>query len=245
MSPRCGFVRWTMLREIGESLHLIESAAAQSGFGTEFPSGEDLEIQVPRSLRKRRKAVGMTGSASLSPLGTDIIWTTADPSPRHHEHLLEIEEILPRGVMHYHGLVEAAVRAGFSFTGKRTLREIASVLGRHEMVRTAGKGHLEDQPAYILLTDQRLLIVDIGDPGLAPLLDIPHGSIISITLGKKVTGETLRLALPGSFIDISRLGHGEGHSIANSFREVMKAMSGPPAALTSRGSQPARSQSRR
>jgi hypothetical protein len=227
MTPRPGFIRWTMLRDISETLHLIDQAAAQSGFSTEARRGAELRIQVPRSLRKRRTALDITGAASVSPLGTGITWTTGDSSTRHQEHLLEIEENLPRGVMHYHGLVEAAERAGFSFPGKRTLREIASLLGRHEIVRATGEGHLGDQPAYVLLTDQHFLVVDSGDPGLAPLLDMPHGSIISITLGKKVTGETLRLTLQESAIDISRLGHGEGHNIVNSFREVMKTMSGP------------------
>lgn len=222
MTTPSGYVRWTMLRDVAEALPLISCAAAQQGFASEFPVPAALRIHVPHSLRTRRKATEITGFASKSLLGTDIVWTTGDPASRHYEHLLEIEETLPPGTMYYQGLVEAAANAGFSFTGTAHLRDLVSALNREETVRAAGQGHLGDRPADVLLTDNRLVVLDKDDPGTRPLLDAAYGSIASLTLGKKVSGETLLVALPAMSIEISRLGHGEGHGITTSFRESLR-----------------------
>lgn len=49
-------------------------------------------------------------------------------------------------------------------------------------------------------------------------LELP--SIESILLGKRTSGETLRIMLPGRDLEISRLGHGAGHGISKTLREI-------------------------
>ena len=50
-------------------------------------------------------------------MGQIVAWT-ADPGPLNHEHLASIEETLPESVMDYHGLEDAALRAGLSLGGR-------------------------------------------------------------------------------------------------------------------------------
>lgn len=70
------------------------------------------------------------------------------------------------------------------------------------------------------MTDQRLLLVK-DDALDAPRLDAPLDSIGGLVLGKKSTGETLRIRLGPATVTISHLGHGEGHGITAKFRERM------------------------
>jgi hypothetical protein len=63
-------------------------------------------------------------------------------------------------------------------------------------------------------------VIEASGLGSRTLFDAPHGSIEALSLGKRTTGETLRIVLPQGPIMISRLGHGEGHGIVKSYKEV-------------------------
>ena len=214
-------VLWTMLTGIDATLDHIRGAAVESGFRAASCDEDRINIEVPFSFRKRRRTARLTATVVPSARGTDVAWT-ADAGPLNHEHLAHIEETLPKGVMHYHGLEDAALRAGLSLGG-RTLRAVARALARDETVRAIGRGHLNEAAAYIVLTTRRLLVIEASGPGSRTLLDALHGSIESLSLGKRSTGETLRVVLPAGPIVISRLGHGEGHGIVKSFREEKKS----------------------
>ena len=78
-----------------------------------------------------------------------------------------IEETLPEGVMYYHGLEDAALRAGLSLGGRTTLRVIVRALARDETVRAIGKGHLNETAGYVVLTTRRLLVIEASGLGSA------------------------------------------------------------------------------
>ncbi|AXJ08945.1 hypothetical protein CFN17_04395 [Arthrobacter sp. PM3] len=124
--------------------------------------------------------------------------------------------------MYYHGLEDSALRAGLSLGGPTTLRVIVREMARDETIRAIGMGHLDETEGYIVLTTRRLLVIEASSHGSGTLLDAPHGSIEALSLGKRITGETLRVVLPRGPVVISRLGHGEGHGIVKSFREEIK-----------------------
>jgi hypothetical protein len=214
-------VLWTMLTGVDAARDQISSAAVESGFRATSGDEERINIEVPFSLRKRRRAARLTATVWPSARGADIAWT-AVPGPMNHQYLAHIEETLPEGVMYYHGLKDAALRAGLSLGGRTELRAVVRVLARDETVRAIGKGHLNETAAYVVLTTRRLLVIEASGLGSRTLLDAPHGSIEALSLGKRITGETIRIALPPGPILISRLGHGEGHGIVKSYREDKK-----------------------
>jgi hypothetical protein len=212
---------WTMLVGVDAALDHIRRGAGEAGFRPS-PGDEDrIDIDVPFSLRKRRRAARFSGAASPSPHGATIAWT-GDLGPLNHEHLASIEEKLPDGVMHYHGLEDAALRAGLSMGGRATLRAIVRTLARDETVRSIGKGHLNETAGYVVLTTKRFLVLAASGLGSETLVDVPCESIEAPSLGKRTTGETLRIVLPQGPIVISRLGHGEGHGIVKCYREDQK-----------------------
>ncbi|SDM07771.1 PH domain-containing protein [Arthrobacter sp. ok362] len=214
-------VLWTMLTGVDAARDHIRSAAVESGFRAASFDEDCINIEVPFSLRKRRRAARLTATVWPSARGAGVAWT-ADPGALNHEYLAHIEETLPEGVMYYHGLKDAALRAGLSLGGRTELRAVVRALARDETVRAIGKGHLNETAGYIVLTTRRLLVIEASGLGSRTLLDAPHGSIEALSLGKRITGETLRVALPPGPIVISRLGHGEGHGIVKSYREEKK-----------------------
>ena len=218
-------VLWTMLTGVNAARDHIRSAAGESGFRAASLDEDRLSIQIPFSLRKRRRAVRFTATVLPSVRGANVCWT-ADQGPLNHEHLAQIEETLPEGVLNYHGLQDAASRAGLSLGGRTTLRVIVRALARDETVRAIGRGHLNETAGYVVLTTSRLLVIETSGLGSRPLLEAPHGSIEALSLGKRITGETLRVVLPPGPIVISRLGHGEGHGIVKTYREEKQERAG-------------------
>ena len=214
-------VSWTMLTGADAARDHIRGAAVESGFRTTSFDEDSINIEIPLSLRKRRRAAKLTATVRRSARGADVAWT-GDSGPLNHDHLASIEEKLPEGVMDYHGIEDAALRAGLSLGGRTELRAVIRALARDETVRAIGKGHLKETAGYIVLTTRRLLVIEASGLGSRTLLDAPHGSIEAVSLGKRITGETLRVVLPPGPIVISRLGHGEGHGIVKTYREEEK-----------------------
>lgn len=216
-----GRVRWTVLTDVEAALRLVDRAAADAGFRTERGEAEEVRVHVPRSLLHRRKAARFSGSASVSARGTEISWVTDSAGTADFEGLHNVEEKIPDGLLYYHGLQEAAGRAGLSLGGKRELRTVVSALDRNETVRAVGRGLLDDRAVFVILTDTRLLVLEKSPIRPDALLDAAHRSIKKLSLGKRTAGETLRLELQEGGCVISGLGHGEGYGIATSFREAV------------------------
>lgn len=209
-----------MLTDVEAALRLVDRAVADAGFRTTRGEEAEVRVHIPRSLLHRRKAATFSGFASASARGTEISWVTDSPGTGHFENLLIIEEKVPDGLLYYHGLREAAGRAGLSLGGKRELRTMAGALGRNETVRAVGHGRLDGKACFVILTDTRLLVLEKSPLRPNPLLDADHRSIKGLSLGKRTSGETLRLVLPEREREISGLGHGEGHGIATRFRKA-------------------------
>lgn len=213
-------VLWTMLTDAQEAFPLIHQAAVDSGFKAGSPNAPEMVIEVPRSMIRRRRRARLTGSAS--PLGrrTAIHWTSDRPHPELYSHLITLEENLPQGIMYLHGLLDAADRAGLNIDAKNR-RDIVRHLYRNELVHAAGKGELNQEPGFVVFTDRRLLFVTDPATSSALTLDMPQSTIDGLTLSKRISGEILVVTAAGKTIEISKLGHGEGHGIATSFRNTV------------------------
>lgn len=214
-------VRWKFRTDADEAITLLGQAAQINGFKS--PSLEEkgrVLIEIPRSLRKRRASSRLAGSVSQTEGGTKIIWTCGDEKHRSKELLLSLEEALPAGTLQYQGMVEAVTASGLTFEGKTIFRNVVDTLESSESVVAIGTGRLGNNTGIVGLTDRRLLFVEDGMLGRAPLLDAPLDSISTLALGKKVTGETLKVVLAQATILISHMGHSEGHGIAAKFREL-------------------------
>jgi diguanylate cyclase (GGDEF)-like protein len=221
MAAPAGAVRWTLLTDVPGALTSVSEAAAAAGFETESVTETEVRVYVPRSLLKRQRPAMLIGSLAPVARGVEISWMAGNAGALRHTHLLAIEQQLPEGAVYYHGATAAAARAGLPEPALGDLRNIAGLLSRDEIVRAMGQGHLDDKDGYVILTGHRLLVVEAGQTGSKPPLDVCLGSIERLSMGKRTTGETIRLEKAGQTTEISRLGHGEGYEIAQVFRDAM------------------------
>jgi hypothetical protein len=208
------------MADTDESRQLIHRAAEAAGYKIEPWDGAELRLHAPRSIRRRRRPARLLGAASAAGRHTQVQWTSEDAGPEIHALLLEAEEHLPEGVMYYHGFTDAAARAGLAFGDKHAIRRTINLLDPADVVYAVGKGHLNDEPGILVLTGTRLMFVPDGIDASATVTNVLQSSIDSILLGKRSSGETLKVTLDGRVLEISRLGHGEGHGIAKTFREI-------------------------
>lgn len=222
-------IRWIVLTEPEEAMTLLGHAAHTHGFRSLPPEESEVIIEVPRSLFKRRPGARLAGSVTPTRHGTEIIWTCGDDKHRASDYLLILEESLPAGALYYHGMAEAAVASGVLCDGKRDFRSVVDHLGTDELMVAIARGKFGEEAGIVALTDRRLLFVKSGAAGSAPLIDSPLDAIGTPALGKKSTGETLRILPAPATVVISHLGHGEGHSIVAKFRELMKERARTPA----------------
>ncbi len=75
------------------------------------------------------------------------------------------------------------------------------------------------QPPWVVLTDQRLFFLE-KSLGSETVEEFPLGSISSISVSKKMTGETLQIHASGNQAEIKSMGHGQGDAVARAFRNV-------------------------
>lgn len=176
-------------------------------------------------MRKRRPACRLAGAITETERGTEIRWTNGEDKHWAHEYLLRVEEALPAGKIYYHGMDEACAASGLVLDeGRRAFRNVVRNVVGDEWVLAVAKGNLASEAGILALTDQRLLLVQDDLLG-STLLDAPLDSIGGLVLGKKSTGETLRIGLRPAAVFISHMGHGEGHGITAKFRERMNELS--------------------
>ncbi|HEX9155310.1 MAG TPA: hypothetical protein VF819_07075 [Nitrospira sp.] len=218
-------VLWTVLAGKEEAQALLGAAARKNGFRPTYLESSGVLLEIPRSLRKRRPASRLTGAVTETGRGTAICWSSGeDDIQRAYEYLLSIEGALPAGKIYYHGMREACAASGLVFEGPRVFRNVARSLVGDEWVLAVAKGKLASDSGIVVLTDQRLMFLQDDVLGCV-LLDAPLDSIGGLVLGKKSTGEILRIGLGPATVIVSHMGHGEGHGITATFRERMNELS--------------------
>src|SRR6478672_4669509 len=113
-------VLWRALRERETFLAVLQHVAGEKGFKIISTVPGEIRLTVPASLLKWRKQTTLTGSVSHPGEPLEVAWLVPDRTQR--EHLLSLEENLPDGYMHYHGLIEAASQAGLILGSRAALR---------------------------------------------------------------------------------------------------------------------------
>lgn len=211
-------VRWRVLANLEATLVLLRRAVDQTEFSAASMEPAAIVIHVPRSLRKRRRATTLTGTATSSHETTDIEWDGDEPWSKVLDHLAAIEGNLPGGSLYDHGIAEAVKRAGLNLLETADIRNLASVLQISETVHAVGTGRRRDRAGIVALTSRQLLFLEISNP--EHFVGLPINSIQALALGKKTTGETLTASLFDASEVITNMGHGEGHEIARMFRAM-------------------------
>jgi hypothetical protein len=213
-------VSWTLLADVDEALAHVQQAVGQTDFEVTHTDRRSVTVDVPRAIMKNRWAAKIQGDVTASPGRTDIDWTVEGLGDKHFEHLASIAEHLPEGLLYDHGIPAAAAKLSNRIFGRKEISHLANILDRDEQVHAIGVGQYVNKAGIVALTDKRLLFLEKSMLGSEDMTDFSLSSIGAISLGKKMTGETLTVTHSGTSAVISALGHGQGDAIARTFRQL-------------------------
>lgn len=215
-------LRWILVVDAGEAIQLLQHASQDAGFEATTPGPRQITVRAPRSLWKRRPAIELTATLNPCPYGTEVLWSVPGAAGAGLSHLTSIEHSLPGGSLHDHGIADALADAGIQLPASTTARHFANVLYADETVHALGTGHLKETPGILALTNRRIVFLPHEKSENGLLTGAYHAAIQAISLGKKTTGETLAIQLGHTTHLITHMGHGEGHRIARTFRDMKR-----------------------
>lgn len=213
-------VSWTLLTNVNDAFDRLHEAIKQTDFSANQPDGENINIEVPRSIMKNRWAAKIHGDVRESQRGTEVTWTVDGPGTKHYEHLGTIAEHFPDGLLYDHGIPAAANKLANRIFGRKEIRHLVNVLDADELVLAIGVGQYSGKAGIAALTNKRLFFMEKSMLGSEDMTEFPLDVIGAISLSKKMTGETLTISHSGTTAVISALGHGQGDTIVRSFRQM-------------------------
>lgn len=179
-------------------------------------------IHIDRKRRLTANRYAMNGTVGVS--GNELIISLDGAGSMHKKFADEILALLPETALYDHGIREALAKTDRSakFFGKASLSNLIDDMqpGEHVMMLTSG--NLDKLVGIIVLTNQRILVKSTSLT-VTETKEIAPKVISSISTGKKMTGETIKLTVSGTNIEISALPHGRGVELASMIRQAQNA----------------------
>lgn len=189
-------------------------------------TGNPIHIDRKRRLTANRYA--MNGTVNIN--GDELSISLDGLGSMHEKFASEILALLPEGATHDHGLNAALAKMEKSakLFGFREISTILDDMQSGEEIQMITTGTLDDNLGIIVLTNLRAIIKDRKLMG-SEMKEINPTSITSLSTGKKLTGETVKMTVSGSDLEITALPHGRGTELANLLRQAMGGSARPTA----------------
>jgi hypothetical protein len=131
------------------------------------------------------------------------------------------------GVLDDRGVAAAAARAGLlRVLGRQEVRHLRHVLGADESVVRVGRGRYRRRRDIVVLTTQRLLVVDKRLRARASIDEFRLVSVASVSVQRSRCGETLIIHTAGMNGGIIGMAHGQAGGLAHALHDLDK----PPSA---------------
>lgn len=220
-------VEWKLTCSVDEADRRLRHALAQLDLA---PSGPSYALQgsAKRSLVKNRWAAEIY--INLAPTSTGAAATCRvdmSAGTKHFEILADIAEAAGDDIFDDRGVSEAVERLGKAarLFGRKEVRHLRNMLRASERVAELGQGQYGPKQGLVVLTDERLFFFEKSMLGNETVEEFSLGSISSISVSKKMTGETLQIHASGNQAEIKSMGHGQGDAVARAFRDVRSAFS--------------------
>lgn len=106
--------------------------------------------------------------------------------------------------------------------GRKEVRHLRNVLHASESVLELGQGQYESKQGLVVLTDERIFFFEKG-LGSETVEDFPLTVINSLSIGKKMTGETLKIYSSGNQSEIRSMMPGQADAIVRAFKAAKHA----------------------
>lgn len=222
-------VEWRSTQSVDQTDALVRLAMESVSLQ---PAGADgtIEATSRRSLLKNRPAAEVRAEITSQAIGSSIRWRVDMPGTKHFDVLDEIADHLPDGVLDDRGIVAAAVRVGLlRVLGRKEFRHLHNILGANEIVVRLGRGQYRRKHGVVVLTTDRLFFVDNSVVTRDPIVEFRLASVVSVSVRKSRSGETLVIHTSGNSSEISHMAHGQAGGFAGAFRNLRRGPSEQPA----------------
>lgn len=222
-------VEWSLKLPPEEATRRLSDALSASGLEPVIDNGS-IRAKSKRAMMKNRWAAEL--SIDLTPLGTGTCATCRVDAAgtKHFDILDELAEAVGDDAFDDGGVGQAIERLGKMgrVFGRKEVRHLRHLTRASEQVLAIGQGVYDKKMGLAVLSDQRLFFFE-KSLGSESLEEFPLGSISSIVVRKKMTGERLVIHASGNQAEIEQMKHGQADDLARAFRTAKSQPSSSPA----------------
>ncbi len=217
-------VEWKLRCNAEEADAYIRQAFTQLELQPDGPPGSIHGVSK-RAILKNRWSAEVTVEITAAPDGSAAACRVSMPAgTKHYEVAADIVETVGDQFFDDRGLGAAGERLGKAgrLFGRKELRHLGNLLHYSEHVHELGQGQYQGKQGLVVLTDERVFFLEksLGGETLEQFdLDV----ITSMTVSKKMTGETLQIFTAGHTADIKSMGHGQADALDRAFRTVRQS----------------------
>jgi hypothetical protein len=216
-------VEWKLVTSPEETDHRIRTAFQRLGFDPEGPPGL-VSGRSKMSFRKNRWAAEI--SVTVSPVGSGsmVLCRVNMAGDKHYALLSEVADAVGDDAFDDQGVAGAVERLGkwSRLFGRKEVRHLHNVLRVSETVLELGQGVYDNKQGLVVLTTERMFFFE-KSMGSETVEEFPLAVINSLSINKKMTGETLKIFSSGNQSEIGSMTHGQGDALVRAYYTAKKA----------------------
>ncbi|WP_328607468.1 SHOCT domain-containing protein [Amycolatopsis sp. NBC_00345] len=227
-------VEWKLACSAQEADGRFRQAFTSLDLAPEGPPGS-VKGTAKRAIKKNRWAAEVAVDLTSGAAGTVATCRVDMAGSKHFDLLDELADAVGADVLDDKGLDEAVGRLGKAsrLFGRKEIRHVRYLLRADELVEELGQGQYTGKQGLVVLTSSRLFFLE-KSLGSETVEDFPIAAISSMSLHKKMSGETLLVHAAGTKAEIKSMLHGQGDALIRAFWRVKQTADGagatPPAA---------------
>jgi hypothetical protein len=228
-------VEWKLTCSPAEADARFRQAFAHLNLNPEGPPGS-IHGAAKRAIMKNRWAAEVTVDLAPAEGGTAAICRVDMAGTKHFEVLGDIAEAVGDDVYDDRGVADAVQRLGKAgrIFGRKEVRHVRNLLRSTERVTELGQGQYGNKQGLVVLTNERLFFFE-KSLGSETVEEFGIGSISSLSVSKKLTGETLQVHASGNAAEIKSMMHGQADAVARAFRNLKQVGSTGHGSVVSSG----------
>lgn len=225
-------VEWKLVTSPEEADQRVRAAFDQLDLEPEGPQGQ-INGRAKRSLRKNRWAAEVSVTVSPHSSGSMAVCRVDMAGNKHFALLSELAEAVGDDGFDDQGVTRAVERLGKAgrLFGRKEVRHLHNILRASETVLELGQGLYENKQGLVVLTNARLFFFE-KSLGNETIEEFPLSVINSLSINKKMTGETLKIFSSGNQSEIKSMMHGQGDSLVRAFNMAKQSHATTPAATS-------------
>ena len=149
---------------------------------------------------------------------------------KHYALLSEVADAVGDDAFDDQGVAGAVERLGkwSRLFGRTEVRHMHNVLRVSETVLELGQGQYDSKQGLVVLTNERMFFFE-KSLGSETVEEFPLAVINSLSINKKMTGETVKIFSSGNQSEIKSMMHGQGDALVRAYYTAKKGPVSPKA----------------